>query len=91
MVVYDSSAWVKTSIPVEAVTSGGMLTVSRGSTRAMVGLRYGWEIPDFTFRSRMSIIADGVDSLAVPAVVGMKSDGFSGPGTALASPMGLLI
>jgi hypothetical protein len=87
--VYDSRAWVKTSIPVEALISGDMLTVSRGSSKAMVGLKKGWEIPVFTFMSRISRTETGVVSLPVPDVVGRTSKGLSGPGTGLAWPIGL--
>ena len=57
----------------------------------MVVFKFGWDIPDFTFKSKISIIAEGVDSLAVPAVVGKNNDGFRGPGTGMPLPMGLLI
>src|SRR5829696_3992218 len=86
----DSAAWQTTSRPQDEVTSGGMVSVSRGSTTPRSGRRYWCEMPVFTLCSGMSRIATVVASAPVPAVVGMARSGFRGPGGFLPPPTGAL-
>ena len=62
------------SIPDAAVTSGGSVIVSSGSTTARVGRSRQWLIPVFTFIDRMSSTHIAVDSEPVPAVVGHRDE-----------------
>ena len=78
------------SMPDAAVTSGGRLIVSSGSTTASVGRSRQWLMPVFTFIDRMSRMHIAVDSEPVPAVVGTATSGLSGPGGVFAPPIGLL-
>ena len=76
------------SIPDAAVTSGGRVIVSSGSTTASVGRSRQWLIPVLTFMARMSMTHIAVDSDPVPAVVGTATSGFSGPSGARPAPNG---
>gem|GEM_PF-4769671 len=77
-----SIAWVSASSPVCAVTLGGSVLVSSGSTIASVGAKYRLTKGTFWWRSGTVTIAMNVTSLPVPAVVGMATSGPQGPGTA---------
>ncbi len=79
--VNDSTACTRASMPANAVTPRGAPRVSSGSTIAVVGTRWGLEIPTFVSRSGSDTTATGVTSDPVPAVVGMATRGSDGPGT----------
>ena len=66
------------SMPADAVTPGGWLSISSGSTTASAGRRPGWLIPVFTRRSSTSSTHTVVLSAPVPVVVGTATRGFSG-------------
>ena len=72
---------VRASIPVAAVTPGGAVRVSSGSTMATAGIMYGETIPSFTCVRVLVKMALGVASAPVPAVVGMAITGSPGRGT----------
>ena len=78
------------SMPAAAVTSGGSVIVSSGSTTARVGRSRQWLMPVLTFIDRMSSTHIAVLSEPVPAVVGTAMSGLSGPGGAWPPPIGLL-
>lgn len=63
-----SMAWVRASMPVAAVTAGGMSSITLASSTAISGIRFGSIITSFTCRSS-SIIPLLVISAAVPAVL----------------------
>ena len=66
-----STAWVRASIPVEAVMAGGRLKVTLGSSTAYLGIS-GKSLMAYLYRVSASVItAARVVSLPVPAVVGM--------------------
>ena len=79
------------SMPADAVTSGGRLSVSSGSITARVGRSRQWLMPVLTFIDRMSSTHIAVDSEPVPAVVGTATSGLSWPGGVFALPIGLLM
>ena len=64
--------------PAAAVTSGGWVRVSRGSTTASVGRSRGWLMPVFTCSDSTSSTQIVVLSLPVPVVVGTATSGLSG-------------
>ncbi len=68
---YGSMTCVRASRPVLAVTSGGMLYVSLGSTSATRGSISGLRRLTFTRCSGEAKTALRVTSAPVPAVVGM--------------------
>src|SRR4051794_684834 len=84
--VYDSSAWQTMSMPDAAVTSGGSVMVSSGSTTAIVGRRRQWLMPVLTRSDRMSSTHIAVDSEPVPVVVGTAMSGLRLPGGVCALP-----
>ncbi len=67
--------WVNASIPVAAVTSGGSVRVSNGSTKAASGTRCALTTPFFSSSLSSRRIAIGETSLPVPAVVGRHTSG----------------
>ncbi len=69
--VKASTAWIRASIPVAAVTWAGNPTVSSGSSSAADGNKYWLTIPFLSFSVWSDKIAIGVTSLPVPAVVGI--------------------
>ena len=78
------------SIPHEAVTRGGSVSVVSGSTTASTGRSRGWLMPVLTLSARMSRMHIAVLSAPVPAVVGTATRGLSGWVGALPPPTGLL-
>ncbi len=62
-------------MPEAAVTPGGQLAVSMGSTRATFGMRNGLTRPCFTLSFSLAKMAIAVHSEPVPAVVGMAMMG----------------
>lgn len=86
----DSSAWHRTSRPLEVCTAGGMLAVLSGSQRPRVGFRCRWAIPVFDLWVERSKMAVPVVSEPVPAVVGMAIRGFKGEGIGRPAPRGAL-
>jgi hypothetical protein len=77
-------------MPLAAVTPGGWLTVSRGSTTARVGRSRRWLIPlltrsDSTSRTQTVVLSD-----PVPVVVGTATSGLSGWAGARPPPTGAL-
>ena len=71
-------AWVRASRPVEAVTSGGQVTVRSGSSIATSGIRWGSAMSIFTLVAGSVMIAKRVTSLPVPAVVLTTTKGSLG-------------
>ena len=84
----DSQAWLKTSKPFAARTSGGSEASTPGSSTPRSARSMGLTIPVFTSISRRSKMAIPVHSLAVPKVVGQAMCGLSFPGTGTAFPIG---
>ena len=84
----DSRAWLSTSSPVHAATSGGRLRVLSESMIPRAGRSIRLAIPVLACISTRSKIAVPVVSLPVPAVVGIAISGLSGPGTGRPSPIG---
>ncbi len=84
-------AWVRISAPAAAVTSGGALSVLRGSTMPSAGRNRRCDTPAFTFWSTTWVTATAVVSLPVPEVVGTAIRGRTGPGTGTPLPTGLLM
>ena len=78
-----SRAWLRASMPVEAVTAGGMDTGHSGSTTATRGRSALPPMGAFTPRSGSERTATGVTSLPVPAVVGMATSGSAASPTPL--------
>ena len=72
---YASTAWVRASIPVAAVTLAGILSITEGSSTAISGMRLVSIITSFTCRWLSIITALLVNSAAVPAVVLMAING----------------
>ena len=71
----ESTAWLSASMPVEAVSAGGIDIVRSGSTSAIRGQIRGSKRFIF-FRLTVSVmIADGETSLPVPDVVGRAITG----------------
>ena len=68
--VNASTAWVRASMPLSAVTFGGQPTVSSGSTTANAGRRNGLRHDTFMCRSVSVKTAAADTSDPVPAVVG---------------------
>jgi hypothetical protein len=66
----DSSACDKASSPLCSVTAGGSESISSGSMRAALGQVCGRCSEYFFWLSRSQMVAQGVTSLPVPAVVG---------------------
>ena len=75
LAVNPSMAWVKASMPVDAVSSGGMVRVISGSTSATFGAMRGSLILNLNFSLESVITELKVTSLPVPAVVGMAING----------------
>ncbi len=82
-----SRHWVSASIPLDAVTPGGQLTVSSGSTSATVGCITGLRRLAFSPCSGEARTAFGVTSAPVPAVVGKATHGTDGLSMRRPSPM----
>ena len=78
------------SIPAEAVTPAGWVSVSSGLTTARLGRSLAWLIPVFTRSERTSSTHTVVLSAPVPVVVGTAISGFSGLTGARARPTGAL-
>ena len=78
--MYASSAWSSASTPTDAVTPGGHVSVSSGSTIATDGRRYWCETPVFVPSRGKSITATVVTSDPVPDVVGTRDEGKHRPG-----------
>ncbi len=78
METYASTAWVRASMPVAAVSAGGMPTISSGSLMAMFGVQRQSTIAIFTWVSVLVMMQKRVISLAVPAVVLMARKGGIG-------------
>src|SRR5512135_1172558 len=74
-------AWVRASMPVEAVSGAGRPTIMAGSLKAMVGVILAVAKIIFTWVSVLVITAKRVTSLPVPAVVLTAMNGGSGLGT----------
>jgi hypothetical protein len=70
-----SMAWVRASMPVAAVTAGGISSITLASSTAISGMMFGSIITSFTWRSLSIITALLVISAAVPAVVLMATSG----------------
>ena len=83
-----SSAWQRTSRPDAAVTSGGCVSVSSGSTTASTGRSRAWLMPVLTFAASTSSTAIVVLSDPVPVVVGTATSGTSGRDGARPPPIG---
>ena len=64
-----STAWVRASMPVAAVSAGGMPTIRTGSSMAMPGVMRQSAMAIFTWREVSVMTANRVISEAVPAVV----------------------
>ena len=88
--MYASRAWSSASTPTDAVTPGGQVRVSSGSTIATDGRRYWCETPVFVPNRGKSTTATVVTSDPVPEVVGTATRGSTGPGTCLPRPIGAL-
>ena len=73
--IYDSMAWVRASMPAEAVTGAGAVSVRFGSATATSGMTVALPMSIFTSRARSVRIVKRVTSLPVPAVVGMATSG----------------
>ena len=73
--IYDSTAWVNASIPVNAVTFGGMDLVIAGSTMATSDIITGVTITIFIFSFGLVSTENSVTSLPVPDVVGIVISG----------------
>ncbi len=71
----ESTACESASMPVAAVSAGGIDSVRSGSTSATRGQIRGSNRFIFLWRSVSVMIAEGETSLPVPAVVGTASDG----------------
>ena len=72
-----STAWVNTSMPVSAVTAGGTLTVSTGSSTAAWGSSPSSTRGYLTSFSRSVMTAKRLTSDPVPLVVGMAANSTS--------------
>ena len=79
------------SIPAEAVTSGGIVSETRGSITARVGRSRQWLMPVLTRIESTSSTHMAVLSEPVPAVVGTAISGLSSRLGARPPPMGLLM
>ena len=86
----DSHAWLKTSNPFAARTSGGNEASTLGSSTPRSARIIGLTIPVLASISSRSKMAIQVHSLAVPKVVGQAMCGLSFPGTGTALPIGAL-
>src|SRR5690606_12580966 len=73
--VYDSTAWVKASMPLAAVTLLGHATVSAGSTMAALASHAQLRMLFLTLVSSLISTELGVASAPAPAVVGMAIQG----------------
>jgi hypothetical protein len=80
--VKHSTAWESASIPVTAVTLGGMDSMRRGSMMAILGIRLGWRMGSLWPVRWLVKTETDVTSAPVPAVVGMAMTGTQ-PGTVL--------
>ena len=81
LAVNASTACASASIPLNAVTRGGQLSVSSGSQIAARGISSGEETPTFSRRPGSPTTATGETSDPVPAVVGTATTGRIDPGT----------
>src|SRR5574338_1074350 len=75
---YASTAWVRASLPVAAVSAGGLPTISSGSLIATFGVQRQSTIAIFTCVLVFVMMQNRVISLAVPAVVLMARNGGMG-------------
>ncbi len=69
----DSTAWVRASSPVWAVSRGGMDAASAGSRMATSGMSSGEKMACFLLGASSDIMAVAVASEPVPLVVGMAT------------------
>src|SRR3546814_11407205 len=77
--VQDSSAWTKASRPVQAVSAGGSVTVSAGSSTTRFGLVSWPQIHSFLPAELAKMLVDE-SSEPVPAVVGPQLAGMPDAG-----------
>src|SRR5262245_5303114 len=75
---YDSTAWLKASMPVAAVTAAGMLIVSSGSSNAIRQAALGSPHAIFMRDFGLAMRAYDWASLPVPEVVGTAIIGSMG-------------
>src|SRR6266567_1470259 len=75
---YASTAWVRASMPVAAVSAGGLPTIRTGSLMAMFGVQRQSTMAIFTWVSVLVMMQKRVISEAVPAVVLMARNGGIG-------------
>ena len=78
MQVYASTAWIRASTPVEAMTFSGRPFRTVGSTRATLGAILMSRMFSFSWASVSVMTASKVTSLPVPAVVGTAIRGTMG-------------
>jgi hypothetical protein len=78
------------SMPADAVTPAGCVSVSAGSTTARVGRSREWLMPDFTRWASTSRTQIVVLSAPVPVVVGTATSGCNGRSGARPPPTGAL-
>ncbi len=79
------------SIPADAVTPAGWVSVSSGSTTASVGRSRAWLMPVLTLSASTSSTQTVVLSAPVPVVVGTATSGLSGLAGARPPPTGGLM
>lgn len=77
-------------MPDDAVTPGGWVAVSSGSTTASTGRSRSWLMPVLTLDASTSRTHTVVDSAPVPVVVGTAMSGSTGCSGARPPPTGAL-